>query len=77
MSDATHQLEAEVASMLDETLCNTGGFQGIYAHGHKYEMEYTDETDESFVFVRQSDGKRFEVEFDVFVRELPELGAGS
>ena len=65
------RLEADISSGIDEWLADGIGYRGLRHDGQKYEFEETEDPDDPWVLVRESDGQRFEVDVDVFVRRLP------
>ena len=71
MSADEFGLEGEIASAIDEYLADEISYRGIRHSGQKYEFEECDQPDDAWILVRESDGQRFELEFDVHIRKLP------
>lgn len=71
MTEDAFRLEGQVSSFIDEQLADRLSYEGLRCGGQKYEFEECEEPDDPWVLVRHSDGQRFELEVEVFVRPLP------
>lgn len=68
MSDRTADILSSFIHMnLEESFCGESYYR---CGGEQYEMEDVEENDDPLILRRVSDGRRFEVEIEVFVNEV-------
>lgn len=70
-ADANERLDAQLSAIAWEHLAQVNGPGDWRLGSETYEIEDTDDPDDALVFVRKSDGARFEIDVWVTAVQLP------